>query len=71
MRANTNVVERQVVLRLKPSNRGAKIVILFPNQKVLLIEEKHKWIYIEYFDYLEAIPKYGWANKKYLKRLTN
>ncbi|HEU0144140.1 MAG TPA: hypothetical protein VFQ47_05085 [Nitrososphaera sp.] len=63
------VVERQVNLKLKPNNRSATIVIIYPNQKVRLVQMNHQWIYIEYFDYLEGVPKYGWANKKYLKRV--
>jgi hypothetical protein len=62
------VVEREVVLRLKPQAKAAKIVVLFPNQRVLLVQEKHQWIYIEYFDYLEGLPRYGWAMKKYFRR---
>jgi hypothetical protein len=62
------VVEREVVLRLKPTTKAEKIVILFPNQPVLLVKDNHKWIYIEYFDYLEGIPRYGWAMKKYFRR---
>jgi hypothetical protein len=63
------VVERQVSLKLKPNHHSATVAILSPNQKVRLVQMNHKWIYIEYFDYLEGVPKYGWANKKYLKRL--
>jgi hypothetical protein len=62
------VVQRDVVLRLKPQSKAAKIVVLFPNQRVLLMQENHKWIYIQYFDYLEGIPRYGWAMKKYFRR---
>lgn len=61
------VVERRVELRTKPNNQGVSIAILFPNQKTRLVTMNHQWIYVEYFDYLEAVPKYGWANKKYLK----
>jgi hypothetical protein len=64
---NYYVVEREVVLRVKPKPKAAKIVILFPNQRVLLVKDNHKWIYIEYFDYLEGIPRYGWAMKKYFR----
>ncbi len=63
------VVERDIVLRMKPKIKAAKIVVLFPNQRVLLVKDSHKWIYIEYFDYLEGIPKYGWAMKKYFRRV--
>ena len=64
---NYYVVEREVVLRVKPKPKAAKIVILFSNQRVLLVKDNHKWIYIEYFDYLEGIPRYGWAMKKYFR----
>lgn len=63
------VVERQVTLRVKPNNRSGKIVVLLPNQQVLLVQDNHNWIYIQYFDYLEGIPRYGWAMKKYMKRI--
>jgi hypothetical protein len=63
------VVERQVTLKLKPNSRSTTITTLPPNQKVQQVQMNHKWIYVQYFDYLEGIPKYGWVNKKYLKRL--
>lgn len=63
------VVERKVDLKIKPKNSSATITTIFPNQKTRLVQMNHQWIYIEYFDYLEGIPKYGWANKKYLKRI--
>lgn len=64
------VVSRSVNLRVKPSTYKSKIITtLFPNQKVTLIKRKNKWIYVEYFDYIEGIPKTGWAYKKYLKKI--
>lgn len=63
------VVERTVKIRLKPSTKSPVITILHSNQRVSLINSKGKWIYIEYFDYIEGLPKSGWACKKYLKRL--
>lgn len=63
------VVERTVKIRLKPSTKSPVITVLHPNQRVSLINSKGKWIYIEYFDYIEGLPKSGWACKKYLKRL--
>jgi len=63
------VVERTVKLRLKPSTKSHVITILHPNQRVSLINSKGKWIYVEYFDYIEGLPKSGWACKKYLNRL--
>lgn len=65
------VAERKVNLKIKPKNNSLTITTLFPNQKTRLVQINHQWIYIEYFDYLEGVPKYGWASKKYLKRINN
>lgn len=63
------VVQRSVNVRNKPSTKKSIIIdILYPNNKVRLVKSKHRWIYVEYFDYAEGIPKYGWVYKKYLKR---
>lgn len=63
------VVEREVILRLKPNTKSSEVALLFRNQKVRLVKPNHQWIYVEYFDEIEAVPKYGWAYKKYLKKL--
>jgi hypothetical protein len=63
------IVDREVTLRVKPNTKAAPIAVIFPNQKVRLEKNNHKWIYVEYFDYIEGVPKYGWAYKKYLKKL--
>lgn len=63
------VVEREFDVRANPTFKSMKFGRLFPNTKVKLITEKHKWVYIEWTDYLEAVPRYGWINKKYLKKL--
>lgn len=63
------VAERKVDLKLKPKNSSYTITAITKNQKTRLLQMNHQWIYIEYFDYLEGAPKYGWANKKYFKRV--
>ncbi len=63
------IVQRTVELKIKPKFKSHTIAVLYPNQQVQLVESSHKWIYVEYFDYLDGIPKYGWANKKYLVRI--
>lgn len=68
-KADYYIVQRLVCIRVKPTNRSAKIAVLYPNQKVRLEKMGHQWIYVEYFDFIEGIPKMGWVNKKYLKRL--
>lgn len=63
------VAVRRTELKVKPNFDSYTITVIFPNQKVRLVRINHQWIYIEYFDYLEGVPKCGWASKKYLKRL--
>lgn len=62
------IVQRTVELKAKPKFKSS-IAVIYPNQEVQLVESSHQWIYVEYFDYLDGIPKYGWANKKYLVKL--
>jgi hypothetical protein len=63
------VVERKVELKIRPQSKSATIQILSPNQTIKLIQAKGKWIYVEYFDYIEGLPKTGWVLKKYTRRL--
>lgn len=63
------VIEREAKLRNQPRPKSVVIQILPPNQRVKLIQTKHEWIYVEYFDYIEGVPKNGWLLKKYAKRL--
>lgn len=60
------VVDRSVNLRVKPNSKSHRFGTLYPNQKVTLLKEGGKWIYIEYFDYQDGVPKCGWVFKKYL-----
>lgn len=62
------VVEREAKLKSHPRPKSPTIQILSPNQRVKLVQVKGKWIYVEYFDYIEGIPKTGWVLKKYTKR---
>ncbi len=64
------VVEREVILRLKPTSKSAPFGSLFPNQKVRGVQRSHKWIYVEYFDEIEGVPRYGWAYKKYFQHIS-
>lgn len=62
------VVERSVNVRNKPTTKKSKILqIIYPNQKVKLLMAKHKWIKIEYFDWITKQNKQGWVYKKYLR----
>lgn len=61
------IVERQCSIFTKPSVKSLLVGTIYPNEKVQLIRRKHKWIYVQYFDYLEGTAKNGWVLKKYLK----
>jgi Mg/Co/Ni transporter MgtE len=63
------VVNRAVNLRVKPTTKSEVITILYPNEKVRLIQRKSKWIKVEYFNYSENTYTSGWVYKKYLKIL--
>lgn len=60
------VVDRSVNLRVKPSSKSQRFGTLYPNQKVTVLKEGGKWLYIEYFDYRDGVPMCGWVFKKYL-----
>jgi len=62
-------IERKVPLKLKPTNNSMTMVTLEVNDRVKLIRMSHQWVYVECHDEEEALPIYGWVNKKYLKRL--
>lgn len=65
------VVEREAKLKVSPRPRSASVQILAPNQTLRLIETKGKWIYVEYFDYIQGVPRTGWVLKKYTKRINS
>jgi len=65
------VVEREARLRNHPRPKSSTIQILSPNQRLKLVKSKGKWIYVEYFDYIEGTPKTGWVLKKYTKRIAS
>ena len=62
-------VTRPLNVRAEPSIRASIIDILYPNQTVCLIKTKAKWTYVEFFDYVDELPKTGWVYHKFLKRI--
>lgn len=63
------VVEREAKLKSQPQLNSPTIQILSPNQRLKLVKAKGKWIHVEYFDYVEGIPKSGWVLEKFTKRI--
>ena len=69
--AETDMVVRERVAVIRADSRhGAGVVAeAFPNQVVTLLEERGKWIKVEYYDWLARDERTGWALKKYFARV--
>ncbi|WP_438043074.1 hypothetical protein [Sorangium sp. So ce128] len=67
--SNMWVVERTVNVMSGKSTKSAKVAELYPNQVVATVQVEHKWIRVEYYDYLNDISRTGWILKKYMRRL--
>ena len=65
------VVKRTARLKLSLKPRSVTVAILPANQPVELLAKRGKWIYVEFFDYIEGVPRQGWVLKKYLKQVPN
>lgn len=63
------VQERTAKLRTTPQSGSGVLSLAFPNQKLKLIEERGKWIRVEFYDYLAQTTREGWVLKKYCHRL--
>jgi hypothetical protein len=70
--ANENddfVIDHTTSVRVKPAHKSAKITFVYPNQRVSVLSRQREWVYVQYFDFLESIPKTGWVAKKYVSRI--
>ena len=65
------VKERVAFVRRSPENGSTAIAEIFPNQSATMLDEKGKWIEIEYYDWLHQEFRMGWALKKYFARVPN
>ena len=65
-RETIHVVERQCYLRGDRFAKAMAVVVLYPNQIVGIYKTSGKWAYVEFFDYVNGIPKTGWTLKKYV-----
>ena len=54
------VVKRPSLIRTQPSRNGAIITRVYPNQLVEQLKRENNWVYVEYFDFSEGIPRTGW-----------
>jgi molybdopterin converting factor small subunit len=63
------IVQVNVNFREGPSTKHSVLDVLYPNQKVRLVERKQKWIKVEFYDHVEGLHEQGWVYKKYLRLL--
>jgi hypothetical protein len=63
------VRDRPAVARKEPLPGTPVVGTLVPNQTAVLLEEKGKWIRVEYFDWQSQSARQGWVLKKYLSRV--
>ncbi|MBK8903114.1 MAG: hypothetical protein IPM53_18140 [Anaerolineaceae bacterium] len=60
------VTKHPTPLRSEPSRHGSIITRIFPNQLVEQVKQEGGWVYVEYFDYIEGIPRMGWIYRRNL-----
>lgn len=63
------VRERIASVRSKPEHGSAVEGKLMPREVVRLIDQKGKWIEVEYYHWLHQEHRTGWVLKKYLERV--
>lgn len=63
------VKERTAQLRTEPRAGSRVVAIAMPNQILTLMEERGKWIRVEFYDYLAQDVKEGWVLRKYCQRI--
>ncbi|RLA83445.1 MAG: hypothetical protein DRG78_04395 [Epsilonproteobacteria bacterium] len=70
------IIQYEVIKQVKVrdnsnSTKQSKVLdIVFPNQKLLLLNNKSKWIEVEYWNERKQETITGWVLKKYTKRLS-
>ncbi len=62
-------VTKNTDVREQPNTKSKKIALVYPKQKLLIIENKPYWLLVEYFDEKRNETIIGWISKKCTKRL--
>lgn len=65
------VRDRLASVSIEPESGATVVATVFPNQVVNLIDERGKWIKVEYYDFISQSERSGWALKKYFSRVPN
>jgi uncharacterized protein YgiM (DUF1202 family) len=61
-------LQRSCQLKTGPTFKSATVGVIPAGTRLEVIFVNHQWLYVEYQPDGEEIPKYGYVNKKYLKR---
>lgn len=61
---------RRATVRANPKHGATVEAMLLPNEVVLRIDRKGKWIEVEYYNLLRKEFRTGWVLKKYLQRMS-
>lgn len=62
-------VTKNTDVREQANTKSKKIAVVYPKQKLLVIEDKPYWLQVEYFDEKRNETIIGWISKKCTKRL--
>lgn len=69
--AKVYLVRTKLIVRKNPNSRSIILDTLFPNNKVEVFKKENDWFYVEYFDFVEGLPRTGWIYSKYLIKVIN
>lgn len=69
--AKVYIVRTKLNVRKDPNSKSLILDTLFPNNKVEVFKEENDWFYVEYFDFVEGLPKTGWIYSKYVVKINN
>ena len=69
--ANIYIVRTKLNVRKGSNSKSLILDTLFQNNKVEVVKEENDWFYVEYFDFVEGLPKTGWVYSKYLVKVNN
>jgi len=62
---------RECKVFLKPNTRSITIATLPIDCEITVLQQKHKWMYVSFFNPSDDLPQTGWMQKKYLHRSSN
>ncbi|MDA0243680.1 MAG: SH3 domain-containing protein [Chloroflexi bacterium] len=58
------VAKKSALVYTEPSKNSPIIIRVYPNQLVEQIKREKDWVYIEYFDFIEGVPRTGWVYRR-------